>query len=57
MKAKVKCIWNDARKTGHTNHWIINCGQGINTFYNEAGPDEPDFIFCPYCGKEIEEWP
>ena len=42
-----KCIWND------DDGWQSACGDSF--WFEDGGPRENGFKFCPYCGKELVE--
>lgn len=46
-----KCIWK--LESWDSNNYITSCGQ-IQTIIT-GSPKENDYIYCCYCGKEIEE--
>ena len=44
-----KCTW----KEDDANDWDTECG---HTFmFNDGGPNDNRFAFCPYCGRQIAE--
>ena len=54
MKAKevlgaAKCEWY---LESHEDVWESGCGKPF--FFNEDGPKENGFKFCPYCGGRLE---
>ena len=36
-------------------HWDTECGERFIFF--DGGPDNNDFVYCPYCGDRIMEHP
>lgn len=48
-KQVLKCEWHDSGDE----FFSTNCKQAF--CFNEGGPIENGFKFCPYCGNEIEE--
>ena len=34
--------------------WSTSCDAGF--IFNDGGPVDNDFKFCPYCGKPIKEY-
>ena len=51
MSELEKCTWI-ATEEGQ---WESTCGNAFE--FNDDGPDENGFKYCPYCGKRIEEKP
>ncbi|MCJ7482631.1 MAG: hypothetical protein MUO31_06670 [Thermodesulfovibrionales bacterium] len=45
-----KCTW---KFNENAFYWETACGNA-NQFMDE-GPKENHYIYCPYCGKKIEE--
>lgn len=43
-----KCLWTEDLDGA----WDTACDNRFE--FNEGGPEENDFAFCPYCGKEID---
>jgi hypothetical protein len=48
------CVWTE----DHDGIWTSDCtrereGDGPQFCFNEDGPDENNFKFCPYCGKKL----
>jgi len=41
------CVWRE----DEDGSWWSDCDNGF--IFNDAGPHENKFEFCPYCGKEI----
>jgi len=44
-----KCIWTEQYQG---EYWETACGQAF--FFDTGEVKENGFIFCPYCGQEIE---
>ena len=42
-----RCAWRE----DEDGSWWSDCDNGF--VFNDAGPHENQFKFCPYCGKEI----
>lgn len=49
-KKEELCMWIDSDE----GYYSPSCGGGDFSF-NDAGPIENGFKFCPYCAKEIQE--
>lgn len=47
------CTWKLDETAWHT-YWEPSCGDHPFEF-NEGGPVENGFRYCPYCGKPIKE--
>jgi hypothetical protein len=43
-----KCKWHIDGES----FFVTECGHAFE--FNEAGPVENGFRFCPYCGKQVE---
>lgn len=43
-----KCTW-----IADGDFWRTDCDQGF--IFNDGGPGENKFVYCPYCGKAITE--
>ena len=43
------CVWTEDRET----HEVFDTTCGNRFEFNDQGPDENDFKFCPYCGKRL----
>ena len=46
------CEWTRFR-TGHKDRYDTECGRSANFDVLDLN-DEPDFKFCPFCGREIK---
>lgn len=42
------CIWTEDWRE----NWHTECGHKF--FFESGDPDENEFVFCPYCGEEID---
>lgn len=51
MRDEPKCEWIDSHEDG----WTTDCGNAF--VFNDEGPTENGFKFCPYCGKPLEVAP
>lgn len=53
MKKKVKiCAWY--LSDDETTLWESTCGKAAFEF-NEGGPEENNFNFCPHCGLQLSD--
>lgn len=43
---KCVCVWDDEEG------WPSTCGECF--YFEDGGPKENGFKFCPYCGKPLE---
>jgi len=43
-----KCEWKETDEGSES-----GCGELF--IFNDGGPFDNGFVFCPYCGKKIEE--
>lgn len=49
-----KCKWKHIQELYEIqDYWETDCGQAHQ--FMDGGPKDNIYIFCPYCGKEIEE--
>jgi len=46
-----KCVWSQDEEEGQD--WSSSCGTTFN--FNDDGPSENAFHFCPNCSKPLEE--
>jgi rRNA maturation endonuclease Nob1 len=49
MTAIVNCPWS--RDSYDYHDYLTGCGHAFT--FNDGGPKENDFKFCPYCGDRI----
>ena len=47
MKSKEKCYWTE----DSDGNWETSCGNMFN--FIDGNPEDNEFQYCPYCGKEI----
>ena len=47
------CVWNE--DAPDWSMWETTCGNAFT--FNDGGPTDNDFKFCPYCGNPIESSP
>lgn len=50
MSEKETCTWAYSETE---DMWESGCGHLFE--FNDGGPEDNDFMFCPYCGKALEE--
>ena len=48
-KPSEECKWTE----DDANEWDTMCGECF--VFNDGGPEANNFLFCPYCGKELKE--
>lgn len=49
------CEWKEAKDGDYgdcADYWDTGCGDSF--VFNDSGPKENNFEFCPYCGKTLE---
>lgn len=53
-QTKFQCVWKQETDNDMDTYWETECG---NTFYfaDASTPLHNGFIYCPFCGKEIDE--
>lgn len=47
-----KCIWKYDDPDDENNAYATSCNNYFQ--FNDGGPTENGFKFCPYCGKELK---
>ena len=43
------CLWGQ----DEDGVWETSCGHAFE--FNDGGPTDNAFLFCPYCGKQIKQ--
>lgn len=54
LKNTTQCKWNFGKGARGFVHdiWFTQCNKSFQ-FINAGSPENNDFVFCPFCGKEI----
>ena len=50
-EAPLTCTWT---QNDEDSYWAAACCDHLFVF-NDGGPVENDFRYCPYCGRELRE--
>ena len=50
MINEISCLWGEDVDE-QEGYWESSCGSSF--IFNDGGPFENEFLFCPYCGKPI----
>jgi hypothetical protein len=48
---KTFCTWTPAEE-GYPEEYESGCGE--RHWFNNGGPEENNFEYCPFCGKELK---
>lgn len=48
------CIWSEETDLGE-GLWLSACDNGF--VFDLGGPEKNEFLYCPFCGKRIDEAP
>lgn len=46
-----ECVWVDAKDLDNNPLWSSKCGQ--ESVFDNDGPIENEYKFCPYCGGKL----
>jgi len=52
MSDDTKCKWT---LDDYHGRWVSGCSGDDGFCFNEGGPADNRFVYCPFCGKPIEE--
>jgi hypothetical protein len=48
----IKCYWKIEDDHWYNSYYISSCGDKF--IFNEEGPFENNFKYCPFCGRKIK---